>query len=79
MLVIEQIETPVGVSNAYNIATVAGVDVILGSTGDMQNFSGLEPSNPEYQAYFTRIHDATLKAGSGRSGAAGDGRGPGRH
>src|SRR5205823_6199084 len=63
MLVIEQIETPVGVSNAFNIASVQGVDVILGSTGDMQNFSGLEPSNAEYQMYFTRIHDATLKAG----------------
>ena len=63
MLVIEQIETPVGVSNAFNIASVQGVDVILGSTGDMQNFSGLEPSSEEYQAYFTRIHDATLKAG----------------
>src|SRR5438128_2249564 len=35
MLVIEQIETPVGVSNALNIASVQGVDVILGSTGDM--------------------------------------------
>jgi hypothetical protein len=23
------------------------------STGDMQNFSGLQPSDPEYQAYFT--------------------------
>jgi 4-hydroxy-2-oxoheptanedioate aldolase len=63
MLVIVQIETPVGVSNAFNIASVQGVDVLLGSTGDMQNFSGLEPSNPEYQTYFTRIHDATLKAG----------------
>ena len=63
MLVIEQIETPVGVSNAFSIASVHGVDVILGSNGDMPNFSGLEPSSPEYQMYFTRIHDATLKAG----------------
>ncbi len=63
MLVIDQIETPVGVSNAFNIASVQGVDVILGSTGDMQNFSGLEPSNPEYQMYFTRIREATLRAG----------------
>ncbi|PYR53190.1 MAG: hypothetical protein DMF89_00570 [Acidobacteria bacterium] len=63
MLVIEQIETPVGVSNVFNIASVQGVDVILGSTGDMQSFSGLDPSSEEYQAYFTRIRDATLKAG----------------
>jgi 4-hydroxy-2-oxoheptanedioate aldolase len=63
MLVIEQIETPVGVSNAFNIASVQGVDVILGSTGDMANFSGLQPNDPEYQMLFTRIHDATLRAG----------------
>ena len=63
MLVIVQIETPVGVANAYDIAMVPGVDVLLGSNGDMTNFSGLAPTNPEYQAMFTRIHDATLKAG----------------
>ena len=63
MLVIVQIETPVGVANAYNIAMVPGVDVLLGSNGDMTNFSGLAPTDPEYQALFTKIHDATLKAG----------------
>ena len=63
MLVIVQIETPVGVSNAYNIAMVHGVDALLGSNGDMTNFSGLEPTDPEYQTLFTKIHDATLKAG----------------
>ena len=63
MLVIVQIETPVGVANAYNIAMVPGVDVLLGSNGDMTNFSGLPPTDPEYQALFTKIHDATLKAG----------------
>ena len=40
MLVIVQIETPVGVANAYDIAMVPGVDVLLGSNGDMTNFSG---------------------------------------
>jgi 2-keto-3-deoxy-L-rhamnonate aldolase RhmA len=63
MLVIAQIETPVGVANAYNIAMVPGVDVLLASTGDMTNFSGLEPNDPEYQLLITKIHDATLKAG----------------
>jgi len=63
MLVIVQIETPVGVANAYNIAMVPGVDVLLGSNGDMTNFSGLPATDPEYQALFTKIHDATLKAG----------------
>ena len=50
MLVIVQIETPVGVANAYDIAMVPGVDVLLGSNGDMTNFSGLQPDDPEYQA-----------------------------
>jgi 4-hydroxy-2-oxoheptanedioate aldolase len=63
MLVIVQIETPVGVANAYSIAMVPGVDVLLGSNGDMSNFSGLQPTDPEYQALFTKVHDATLKAG----------------
>jgi 4-hydroxy-2-oxoheptanedioate aldolase len=63
MLVIVQIETPVGVANAYNIAMVPGVDVLLGSNGDMTNFSGLAASTPEYQALFTKIHDDTLRAG----------------
>ena len=64
MLVIVQIETPVGVANAYNIAMVPGVDVLLGSNGDMTNFSGLQPDHPEYQALFTKIHDATLRPAS---------------
>jgi hypothetical protein len=63
MLVIVQIETPVGVANADQIAMVPGVDVLLGSNGDMTNFSGLQPDHPEYQGYFTKIHDATLRAG----------------
>ena len=37
--------------------------VVLGSNGDMTNFSGLQPDHPEYQNYFTKIHDATLRAG----------------
>lgn len=63
MLVIVQIETPVGVANAHEIARVPGVDVLLGSNGDMTNFSGLQPDHAEYQGYFTKIHDATLAAG----------------
>lgn len=63
MLVVVQIETPLGVANAYNIAMVPGVDVLLGSNGDMSSFSGLQPTDQEYQALFTKIRDATLKAG----------------
>ena len=39
------------------------MDVRLGSNADTTNFSGQKAEHPEYQAYFTKIRDATLKAG----------------
>ena len=63
MLVIVQIETPIGVWNTYNIANQPGVDVVLGSNGDMTNFSGYATTDPQYQLLFTQIHDGVLKAG----------------
>ena len=83
MLVIVQIETPIGVWNAYNIASQPGVDVVLGSNGDMTNFSGYAPADPQYQLLFTQIHDGVLKAGKflgavtasyGKPGPPGTGR-----
>jgi 2-keto-3-deoxy-L-rhamnonate aldolase RhmA len=63
MLVTLMIETPTGVANAYEIARVPGVDVVLAANSDLGNFSGFQPTDPEYQALVTRIHDAVLKAG----------------
>jgi 2-keto-3-deoxy-L-rhamnonate aldolase RhmA len=63
MLVIVQIETPVGAWNAYPIAAQPGVDVVLASNGDMTNFSGYAQSDPRYQELFTQIHDGVLRAG----------------
>jgi 2-keto-3-deoxy-L-rhamnonate aldolase RhmA len=63
MLVIVQIETPIGAWNAYPIAAQPGVDVVLASNGDMTNFSGYAPSDPRYQELFTQIHDGVLRAG----------------
>ena len=63
MLVIVQIETPVGVANAYDIAMVPGVDVLLGSNGDMTNFSGLQPDHPEYQEL---VHEDPRRDAQGR-------------
>jgi len=63
MLVVVMIETPVGVANAFEIARVPGVDVVMGANTDLTNFSGLQANDPEYHALFTKIHDATLKAG----------------
>ena len=63
MLVVLMIETPTGVANALEIARVPGVDVVLAANSDLGNFSGYQPTDVEYQALITRIHDATLAAG----------------
>ena len=63
MLVMVQIETPIGAWNAYPIAAQPGIDVVLASNGDMANFSGYKPSDPLYQLLFTQIHDGVLRAG----------------
>jgi 4-hydroxy-2-oxoheptanedioate aldolase len=63
MLVIVQVETPIGAWNSYAIANQPGIDVVLGSNGDMSNFSGYQPTDPQYQLLFTQIHDGVLKAG----------------
>jgi len=46
MLVVMMIETPTGVSNAYEIARTPGVDVVIIGTSDMTNFSGFPSSSP---------------------------------
>ncbi|HEX7796512.1 MAG TPA: aldolase/citrate lyase family protein [Vicinamibacterales bacterium] len=83
MLVIVQVETPIGAWNSYAIANQPGIDVVLASNGDMSNFSGYQPTDPQYQLLFTQIHDGVLKAGKflgavtytyGRPGAPGTGR-----
>ena len=83
MLVIVQIETPIGAWNSYAIANQPGVDVVLASNGDMTNFSGYQPADPQYQLLFTQIHDGVLRAGKflgavtstyGRPGPPGTGR-----
>ena len=63
MLVIVQVETPIGAWNSYNIAAQPGIDVVLASNGDMANFSGYAPTDPQYQLLFTQIHDGVLRAG----------------
>ena len=63
MLVAVMIETPVGVANAYEIARVPGVDVVIAANTDLGNFSGYSHDSPEYADMFKKIHDATVKAG----------------
>jgi 2-keto-3-deoxy-L-rhamnonate aldolase RhmA len=63
MLVTIMIETPTGVANAYDIASVPGVDVVIIGNNDLASFSGYAQGTPEYQALMTKVHDDVLRAG----------------
>jgi 4-hydroxy-2-oxoheptanedioate aldolase len=63
MLVVIMIETPTGVANAFDIASVPGVDVIIPGNNDLSQFSGFPQTDPRYWLLVTKIHDDTLRAG----------------
>jgi 2-keto-3-deoxy-L-rhamnonate aldolase RhmA len=63
MLVVIMIETPTGVANAYDIASVPGVDVVIIGNNDLSSFSGFPQKDDRYQMMVTKIHDDTLRAG----------------
>ena len=63
MLVVIMIETPTGVANAYDIASVPGVDVVIIGNNDLSVFSGFPQDDDRYQALVKKIHDDTLRAG----------------
>jgi 2-keto-3-deoxy-L-rhamnonate aldolase RhmA len=63
MLVVVMIETPTGVANAYDIASVAGVDVVIIGNNDLSVFSGFPQDDDRYQTMVKKIHDDTLRAG----------------
>lgn len=63
MLVVIMIETPTGVANAYDIAAVPGVDVVIIGNNDLSSFSGFPQNDDRYQWLVTQIHDSTLRAG----------------
>jgi 4-hydroxy-2-oxoheptanedioate aldolase len=63
MLVVVMIETPVGVANAYEIARVPGVDVVLVANNDLGSFSGTKPGEPAYEELVTKVKLAAQKAG----------------
>jgi 4-hydroxy-2-oxoheptanedioate aldolase len=63
MLVVVMIETPTGVANAYDIASVAGVDVVIIGNNDLRVFSGFQQNDDRYQAMVKKVHDDTLRAG----------------
>jgi len=63
MLVVVMIETPTGVANAYDIASVPGVDVVIIGNNDLAYFSGYPQNDDRYQQMITKVHDDTLRAG----------------
>jgi 4-hydroxy-2-oxoheptanedioate aldolase len=63
MLVVVMIETPTGVANAYDIASVPGIDVVIVGNNDLSVFSGFSQDDDRYQAMVKKIHDDTLRAG----------------
>ncbi|HEU5022081.1 MAG TPA: aldolase/citrate lyase family protein [Bryobacteraceae bacterium] len=62
-LLVVMIESPTGVANAYDIARVEGVDVVIIGNNDLSSFSGYAQTDPRYQALVKQVHDATVKAG----------------
>ena len=63
MLVVIMIETPTGVANAFDIASVPGVDVVIIGNADLASFSGYPQGSEEYNRLVQKVHDDVLRAG----------------
>ena len=63
MLVVVMIETPTGVANAYDIASVPGVDVVIIGNNDLRWFSGFEQTDERYHQLVDKVRADTLRAG----------------
>jgi 2-keto-3-deoxy-L-rhamnonate aldolase RhmA len=63
MLLVIMIETPTGVANAYDIASVPGVDVVIIGNNDLSYFSGYAQDDDHYQQLVKKVHDDVLRAG----------------
>jgi hypothetical protein len=51
------------VANAYDIASVAGVDVVIIGNNDLSSFSGFAQTDDKYQVLMTKVRDDVLRAG----------------
>jgi 2-keto-3-deoxy-L-rhamnonate aldolase RhmA len=63
ILVVVMIETPTGVANAYDIASVPGIDVVIIGNNDLSSFSGFSQNDDRYHQLVQKVHDDTLRAG----------------
>jgi 2-keto-3-deoxy-L-rhamnonate aldolase RhmA len=72
MLVVVMIETPTGVANAFDIASVPGVDVVIIGNNDLSSFSGYKQGDDRYELLMAKVRDDVLRAGKifGQANAA---------
>ena len=72
MLVVVMIETPTGVANAYDIASVPGIDVVIIGNADLSVFSGFSQTDDRYWELVKKVHDDVIRAGKifGQASAA---------
>jgi 4-hydroxy-2-oxoheptanedioate aldolase len=63
MLVVVMIETPTGVANAFDIASVPGIDVVIIGNNDLSSFSGFPQTDERYHQLVQKVHDDVLRAG----------------
>ncbi len=50
-------------ANAFDIASVPGVDVVITGNNDLSSFSGFPQTDDRYQALVKEVRDSTVKAG----------------
>jgi len=72
MLNVIMIETPTGVANAFDIASVPGVDVVIIGNADLASFSGYPQGDDRYWQLVKKVHDDVIRAGKifGQASAA---------
>lgn len=72
MLVVVMIETPTGVANAFDIASVPGVDVVIIGNNDLSSFSGYQQGDDKYEMLLAKVRDDVHRAGKifGQANAA---------
>jgi len=72
MLIVVMIETPTGVANAYDIASVPGIEVVIIGNADLSVFSGFPQTDDRYWALVQKVHDDVVRAGKifGQASAA---------
>lgn len=63
VMIIAMIETPEGVANAEEIASVPGVDIVFVASSDLSSFTGKRQGDPEYEALVSHVKESTSAAG----------------